>query len=392
LRRLHVSRPFASAGLVALALIAAVHEAGADEPGPVAAETETGPPGEPAPGAPRAVVTLVGAGEQTAELAALLRELLERDGVAVTLVPRTRFNPREVLVGGDADASVAVFVDLSDPRTARLYFRGPRAERFLLRQVPLASGMDDVAREQLGQVIEAATTSLFASAAGLSREQARVAIEHENPPAQRPVPHAAPPAPARAPAVAPARAPAPASPGLEPRVGVRYGFELPGGALDVRHGPGLELGLERRAALVIGGGLTLERSFAQAVRVAELQASQQVDGARLGLRGGIRVATHHVFSLELAAGIDAARLEPGAARSAGVTPAAPSTHVTPVLRSEIRYELAFSHWTLAALVLADIALQKTHFDLASGGTPQRLRSVSTLRPGAALALGWRFGR
>ena len=366
-----------AAALIALTSPRAALADAPDAPNSDALATE----GDSAPSARRrAVVTLVGASDSSQELEALLRELLERNGVELTLDRRLRFDPHEVLETGELEDDVRVFIELTEPQRARLYFRGPRGERFLVRQVALPDGTSDVGRELLGQVVEAATESLFASGEGLSQEQAREAIERE-PPASTPV------------NAAPAQSQRPAEPpSLVARLGLRYSVEFQGGAVDVRHGPGLDFGVERRAKLVLGAGLVVERGFTQNVHVHELAATQQVSSVRLTLEVGTHITKSQIVALSAGGGVDIARLEPGVARSPDVQPAPASTHVAPVLRVELRYELDWSRLTLGAALLMDLALEQTHFEIDAGHASEPVGSLWSARPGGALCAGYRFGR
>lgn len=331
---------------------------------------------------PRAALVIV-TGAPARELEDLFSELLARDGVALALERRSEFNPHEVLSPNGAGSGVRVFIDLRDPNFVRLYFRSPDGERFLVRNLVLPSGTDDLGREQLGQVVESSTLALLHSQAGLSREQAESVIEAARPEPVRP------PLPAKPRAVEPSQAaPVPRRSALRGEVALRYAFEAQGDALALRHGPGFEVAVGQS---VFGLRVTYEHGFAQAVHVPEFNATEQAESVRLAGELGLRVAARQRAALTLGGGIDVAHFDPGASRDPAVTPSDPHTHVTPVLRAELRYELAFEPVLLTAAALLDVACQRTHYDVIDGGSVHRAATLNTVRPGGAIALAFRFG-
>ncbi|HVU00158.1 MAG TPA: hypothetical protein VHE30_00350, partial [Polyangiaceae bacterium] len=121
----------------------------------------------------------VGAAADTEDLRAVLRELLERSGVHPEFESRDRFRSSALLATEPSDARVWVFLQLTGPRRAKLYFRGPLGERFLLRTLNLRRGMDEVGRELVGQVVETSTVALLRSEGGMSREEAKAGLSAE---------------------------------------------------------------------------------------------------------------------------------------------------------------------------------------------------------------------
>src|SRR5204862_5625377 len=88
----------------------------------VAANAKAAPP-EPAPPAATAIVVLVGATPQSADLADLLTELLGRKGIAVRLAHQPTFRAADLLApGGGRQRSVSVFVEIPSDRVALLSF------------------------------------------------------------------------------------------------------------------------------------------------------------------------------------------------------------------------------------------------------------------------------
>jgi len=357
---------------------------------------------------PEAVVVLVGATAQTADLADLLTELLGRKGVAVQLVREPTFVAADLLGPGDGrERSVSVFIEVPSNQVARLSFRGPRAARFLLRELGLRNGLDDVGREAVAQVVESSVTALLSfSSEGMSRDEASATL------ARAPAP---PPPPGTVVDLGPRPAPPAPKPAAAPRVAAiatsatsatrstaagsiwrgwlapRYSAAYEGNELGAAHGPGAEAALERAGArLLMRARLVAERRFVQVITSPDLNADVRDDSLRLLLELGWATGARQAVSLGLGFGADLTAIEPGAARTPGVTPAAATTHVVPVTRAELRYEIGGAAWRVGALLFADTALFDTHYDIRRDGVAERLATPWRVRPGAAVVVGWRF--
>ncbi|HEX6765177.1 MAG TPA: hypothetical protein VF103_06855, partial [Polyangiaceae bacterium] len=330
-----------------------------------------------------------GAVRERAELVALLTELLGQDDVHCDFSDAERFDPNALFAREGSDAEVRVFLRPVGDRQARLYFGGSGGERFLLRSVDLPSGLDEVGRELVGQVIETSVMTLLHSSSGLSREQASAAVASENPVAE------VSPPPSRAPVgKSPSRAPAneseakPHEPlALELALALRYAAEWTGSDFGLAHGPGLELAIGSRSGLRLRGRVSGEWFFEQSLDAKELTVGTQTSALRAGFEAGTSVADRQLVSLGVGGGVDIVRVAPGDPLVAGVEPAAPETAIRFVFRPELRYELDLTPVVLAFAVFADLSLARTHYDLAESGSPTELGAPWPVKPGAALMLG-----
>jgi hypothetical protein len=181
--------------------------------------------------ASRATIVLVGDTDAGDELVLLLRELLGRQGVDCEFSDMPRFDPDALFAEDDSTAKVRVFVRLVDPKRARLYFRGPSGERFLLRTIALPSGLDEVGRELVGQVVESSVVTLLRSSSGLSREEASAEVARESDASEPPPPRETPP---------PAKPQKPRERAVAFSAMLRYAAEWFGPDLELAHGPGLD--------------------------------------------------------------------------------------------------------------------------------------------------------
>jgi hypothetical protein len=191
--------------------------------------------------------------------------------------------------------------------------------------------------------------------------------------------------------VTPAARPAAAASVWRGWLAPRYSAAYAGPELGSAHGPGAEAAVERGwVRLLMRARLVAERRFVQTVTSPDLSAQVQDDSLRLLFELGWAPAARQAVSFGLGLGADMTSIEPGAARTTGVTPATATTHTVPVTRAELRYEIGGAAWRVAGLVFMDASLFDTHYDILRAGVTQRLATPWPVRPGAALAVGWRF--
>jgi hypothetical protein len=348
----------------------------------------------------RASITLTAAASQSSELRSVLSELLERDGIEVRFSLQARFGAAELLRTASSDEAAAFVVPHSVNR-ARLYFRAPDGQRFLVRDVALPSGLDAVGRELIAQIVDASVVALLRSEVGISRAQVKAAVE------------AAPTAPIDAREATPAAAVAKPNPPAEqtpdpstkaagPRpapkqgtlaadgwLGLRYAADWSGSALGLRHGPGLELGVGLRGRAFVRTRVVLERDFPVTLQAGPIDARVSTVRWRALVDGGTSVGRNRALALSVGAGEDSLQIEPTVSRSPSVLPAAASAETPFVLHSEARFEAGWSAFVLVLAAGFDVPLVRTPYDIDRGSAAKQLASPWSVRPGAALSLAWR---
>jgi hypothetical protein len=366
-----------------------------------------------------AVIVLIGEADHTPELAAVLAESLLQKGVQAQFNRKPRFEPSALLDAGKDDTRVWVFVALDGPLRAQLYFRGPRGERFLLRELALRAGLDELGRELIGRVVETSALALLHSSEGLNRAQAEEGIAaHEHVlqlganASRTDAAHERKDESAREEERArtgdrqrgvdrPRERSDEAGPsshdynarGAAERwlLGARVLGQWTGSALQGRYGAGFELGhvlsraawprVRLRAAFELNLPQTLERSAVDA-RVTTWPLRVGID---LGITRGV-----HAWLLGLGTGFDRVRTTAEHARDAGLMLSEPSTQLLPVSRAELRYELAVSRLLLSVAALIDVPWAVTHYDVLEQGKRVRLGTPWRLRPGFVLGFGARL--
>lgn len=377
-----------------------------------------------AEGGRSAVIVLLGSAGDSPELVAVLTELLQRQDVGVRFERQDKLDTIELLAG-KSDRAVRTFVELRGAREAALYFRGPKARRYMLRRLELREGLDEVGRELIAHVVASSVDSLLRSSEGMTRSEMRAALARDRaaparaapppapaaPPSSRPadsVPPAAqaqarpassvgsPPSDAKlAPSASPAITIAAASRDPDRRagrwngwVGARYTYAWGGPDVGAGHGPGIEIGLQRQGATRLGARLSAERWFTGAVPTTYVDTGLQISPVCLLLDVGLPLAPTRSLAVGVGGGADITRVTPGMVYDPAVAATAPHWNVAPIARGELRYEMGGPTWRLAAVLLADVSLYDTHYDVVRGGMTERAATPWRVRPGGAVILGW----
>jgi hypothetical protein len=324
-------------------------------------------------------ITLVGPEAAVAPVRQVTLDLLSRDGVALVWRQADKLRVEDVVeapVGGRG-GPVVVWVDVSSGAEARIYFRAAAGQRFVIRRVSLPGGVALPAAEEIAQIIQSVLRALAADTAwALSLSEARVALSV---PERRPPP-AAPPAPARATVVeiGPALAGQLYAPGL-PFVG---DLEV---AIAALSRPAMAMPSVSNGSwggrIVLGYGLPVH--FATGAVGADLRTAK----LRLALvwepwRQG-RVA----IRLALGGGADRIRYSP-TAELPGAMAAAGGSFVSALGCADVTLRLEVSpRLVLGAGVLAEIALQRVHFDAYDAdGNLAEVLVPHRVRPGIRIGL------
>jgi len=266
-------------------------------------------------------VAVVGRALDASALEAVVRELLERFDVESRVSRLEDLDLREVVTPRPevAELVARAWFDLRDAHRATMYLVDRKWERVLVRNVPLPHGLDEVAREELGHILEASVETLLAGGqVGLPREEVRTSlgVPAAPPPARPPPPRAETPRPG------------PEAPPGGPAITLGAFWELQGfssGAL-VTHGPGASLGFApSRAPLRPTAWFT-----------AQYRLPVIVEGERIGVR-------LDALALRLLVGFDLASSD-RVTLSAGAGGGADLVHIAP-RSDDAAVSLDASRWT-----------------------------------------------
>jgi hypothetical protein len=339
----------------------------------------------------RALVVLIGDAGASDELRSVLSELLERQGIAVEYETRARFSSN-ALLSENQDGRVWVFVSDPGRRVAKLYFRGPTGERFLLRRLALKSGLDELGRELIGQVVETSTVALLASDAGVSREEARAGISAEGDDTESPGDDALHLGGAPSPEMGDAGVGAHDRSRFDLDVDARGFAKWSGHELGFDHGVGAEAALAFRASRrwFVGGRAELETGFGQSIETDALDADVRATSFRIGPEIGMQEGVG-AWSLGLLAGADLTKTTPKASADPTLALSGSSSGAVPVVRLEARYVLTLGLFRMTAGIFGDTSLADTHYDVEDASGSHRVAAPWPVRPGVALTLGLRSG-
>ena len=300
----------------------------------------------------------------TVDLEELVQELLRQFPVTLHWTRVAAVDPREVLAHRAVDPRVVarVWLDLSDPHRAYLYVVNA-SERFIVRQVPLQSGYDEIARESLAHILESVVDALLSGAdIGVSRELAERQLAERLPSVRAPLP---PPRTSRL----------PLSAAVYYRAGTWSGD-------DAVHQPGLALGLSFPPARRLRGTVWLWASYVAPLTWQGARAGAAFTGASVRLTAGLEAKVHPRVTLRAVAGPGLDALEVQSRPGPGIHAVRPFWTLAPMLTVVGMVDVRLGGpLSLVAGIGIEADLAGTHYDiLLADGTPQTTLSPWPLRP------------
>lgn len=341
--------------------------------------TASAQPSEPAAesSAPTPVeIVLVGGAGKDASLDARIQSWFGPE--TALSISRERMLMAESVLAGRSSRGVTVWVTLRTRNDARLYFaaasESEEPTRYLLRDVPLNDGLDEVGSERVAQVVHSLVTAIIDDSADVV---ARPDIERElAPPLPPPVPTAT-----DGPVDAP---PAVASDPVEPLsfaalTGAFYRASFAGDE-GFPHGPGLALGgtLER-GAFGVGGIARGQYAWPHSVRVEDVDVRFTELSIRLGGRGAFR-SRSLTLDLEVGGGAAWVRYDPEATES-GPLPAPRDTDERFFWFASAGIRHVFGPAQLGARLELELYPALSHYRLDTG---RELAVSSRMRPAVVL--------
>ncbi len=262
------------------------------------------------------------------------------------------------------------WIDCSSPDRMRIYFANWNAERFLLREVPLPDGLNELALETVGQVIASSLSALMTDDhAGMSRTEINSVL--------RP---------------APATSELPPPPHWTARGSLFYAVQTFAPEQAVEQGPGLMATLGPR-----------EGRWRPGVWVSgQYQLPETVDSGLIGvrldtvaLRAGAEVARSLGPRVDLAlrAGLGGDVIHVAPRRGTvdeGQTTLSPDRFswgfaAQMALAGTVRLDAGFA---LCVALLADADLDRRHYDVAIDGVTLRALTPWWVRPGLMAGVAW----
>lgn len=324
--------------------------------------------------AQRVEVSIAAPESAAAELDRSLTELFERVALQGRVVRVARVRRGDVRVGApEPDVVARVWIDASRRDRCTVIVADPRVDRVLVRRVPLARGLDEIAREAVALIVQDTVDALRrGQRIGVPREEAITAVEEDAPVAVVAPPVVVAPRPSRA------------------GVGVTLGWAVQPWATPLRVAQGPELRaawwLDRRGrfAVTVDAGMRLPMAWDEgAVAVTALPVT-----LRVGVGYEAALGARWALGAFVGAGVDAVRVTPRA-NGAGAVADAATVDVRPVLRARVDVAWAVGlRVRVSAGVLADVDVTETAYYVERGAGRDVVASPWRVRPGAVLGVAW----
>ncbi len=313
-------------------------------------------------------------------LSQVARELLGRLAIEVRAVQIGRVDVAAIAAAPAARVGVEpplahVWIDWQTAGRATLYLLDARRDRLLVRQVERPVGGDELAREELGHILETACEGLLAgSEVGVPRAGAVSLLIPAPPPA--PVVVASPPPTDEVAAR------------LE--AAVLYEVALLAPEETLTHGPALSLFLRlgRRATR---WGLWSTAQLRLPVHAADGGAGLTLQSGALRALGAIErpLSPRATWRAGLGGGVDLARVTPASGTPDRVLVEPPRTLAFAVGRVALGLDVRLAPRTsLVAILAADIDLSGQRYVYARAGGEQVILRPWSLRPSAAVGLAF----
>jgi len=336
---------------------------------------------EPAPAwsaLARIDVTLVGEAAQAKQMNALLSSWLSAEPAQITIDQTTRLRAEDVLNAANEPGTLRIWLVLASRQRARLYFADPNDRRYLVRDLPLHDGLDELGREQLAQVLMSSIQAFRDRTASSSPAEVQHTFE-----------------PARPKPVMPSKieAPKPRPQAAEPtRVAIGAGLSyaaIARGDEGLGHGPGWYLNLAVPFSN-LAGTLTLRSLY-------RLPVEQQSDRIALSLRAidtqlsaGLqgRLSREVLARGEFGGGLAYVKFSPKSLLPDQIAARHRDHDLRPFVLFGARLAYARAPWELAALFTLTVPLVHTHYDLIQNGEQTVELSPWRAQPGLALEAGW----
>ncbi len=303
----------------------------------------------------------------------ILYRALSHAGVQFDFRRIARLQRNDVLQPAAGDDGVPrVFIDLGNPFVGRICIADGHLERFLLRELDLPTGLDELGREALAQAVEASMAALLdGQTPGLSREQASQVLGLVED--------------ARLPVAAPTTHPL-----VDLDLSLGYGGQVFAQQIPVVHGPSAGLAVTWRCAGDLGTfanlGLLVPRETADmriGVRLSALTL-------RAGLRWGGALSAHTALEGSAGAGLDVAFVTPRPGLDSTATLYGATRHLIYVAQLAVTFAVSLSpEWQLTFTPTIEGDMRARHYDVRSDGQLVPVLEPYRVRPGLIAGVRWK---
>jgi hypothetical protein len=325
-------------------------------------------------------INLVGDAALADELDSLLLEWLGEDQSKAEIRHVPVLRSSEVLASSPDEQLLRIWVVLDNVHLARVYFAEPSAGRFLVRDVYLHQGLDELGRENVAQVLVTSAKAFIEHNAGSSVDEVVATMKSQ----------------AREP-----KSVAPVEPEFKPkptlrksaqqwffRLGGFYGtrFETPN---LVSHGPGL---------LAFVGRETLDTRWAAVfrtqyfwpitARASDVDISIRALALRLAFVIEKPLSVDYDVGIEAGGGLEYVSYNSSATSDSGVSAVGRTGYFEPETWLGLRLSSRQSHWRWALVPGLSTSLVRSHYDVIRQGRPQIEFAPWIMLPSCALEMTW----
>ncbi|MFZ5896073.1 MAG: hypothetical protein ACOY0T_33765 [Myxococcota bacterium] len=343
----------------------------------------------PEESAPLAVsVTFVDMGEAS-DLDAKIASWFVRQGASYRSVRLAHLDASELV--GEHAPGLHVFVTRPQAEMLRIFFvmRDDGTRRYLVRDISLPRGLDEIGLENSAQVVFAASMALWEGSDETSLEHFTAALEGPK--------QSAPPSPPAPPGREAARfvTRAPVTPRERARDSVPYLVTSAGYALRVQEsqriaqGPTLALGIADRALGLREAGVRASATFLLPDTLGDSYLELELRGYSFGLEPWAEI--WHRGSLRLLAsvtsGFDVVRATPRA-RSTEASVSAASRTLDPIVAPRLTGYFDVGNLSIGAALDLSVALVRRHYDVMVGEERRRWLDPWIAQPGLSIYAAW----
>jgi hypothetical protein len=297
---------------------------------------------------------------------------------------------------------VHVFVTEVEPRLYRIYFayREGAARRFLVRDISLPSGLDEVGMENAAQVIFSASLALSEGredtpAASVSATLGASVPEASTLPAPSPAPPKVEPTPRRErPPAALADSPKPAQKKkrwyLVTNLGYAARYRGPEG---FAHGPQLGVGVARRAGPLRELGIRVSGTLLLPITLHEQGIDLELRGVSSTIEPWIELGPLGELRLlaSLGAGVEFVSAEPSAGDPSRVAAARGSTTVDPFALARLGVYTRLGRVSLGVAIDLTFQAVLRHYDIIDAGQTRPEFEAWRAQPGLSIQALWSQG-
>ena len=323
-------------------------------------------------------VTLVGEAAQAKQMNALLSSCLSAEPAQITIEQRPLLRAEDVLNAANEPGTLRIWLVLASRQRARLYFADPNDRRYLVRDLPLHDGLDELGREQLAQVFMSSIQAFRERTASSSPAEVQHTFEPARP---KPV------------ILTKLEAPKPPPQAAEPaQVAIGAGLSyaaIARGDEGLGHGPGWYLNLAVPFTN-LAGTLTLRSLYRFPVEQRSDRIALSLRALETQLSAGLqgRLSRKILARGEFGGGLAYLTFSPKSLLPDQIAARHRDHDLRPFVLFGARLAYARAPWELAAVFTLTVPLVHAHYDLIQNGEQTVELSPWRAQPGLALEAGW----